>query len=220
MKYNPDIAPDPEKWLLLDEAQRIELVSVCHSQLDVKLPNAQLHAAIHVIVENQLAQDIALTKEALARLRTEGLDRHEAIHAIGPVLIGHVRDLLWGDAKTADPNAPYFQALQRLTASRWREEFGTTRKRIPYGTKLPVTLTLRERDLIRDETFCDPNFGKCAVVEGTGIKVELSLDEIEEIQGYVAAEVNHTKHAKRRKEHDRLFNKFQVFLDTYDDQSE
>lgn len=97
---------------------------------------------------------------------------------------------------------------------------GTTRKRIPYGTKLPVTLTLRERDLIRDETFCDLNVAKCAVVEGTGVRVGLSLDEIEEIQGYVAAEANHTKNTKRRKELDRLFDKLQMFLDTHEDQSE
>ena len=105
-------------------------------------------------------------------------------------------------------------------ASSWRKEFGMTRKQIPSGTKLPVTLTLRERDIIRDETFCDPDFAKCAVVEGTGIKVELSLDEIEEIQGHVAAAANHTKNAKRRKELYQLFNKLQAVLDTYDDQSE
>ena len=85
---------------------------------------------------------------------------------------------------------------------------------------MPVTLTLRERDFIRDETFCDPDFAKCAVVDGTGIRVDLSLDDIEEIQGYVAAEANHTNNSKRRKELDRLFDKLQVFLDTYDDQRE
>lgn len=85
---------------------------------------------------------------------------------------------------------------------------------------MPVTLTLRERDIIRDETFCDPDFAKCAVVDGTGIRVDLSLDDIEEIQGYVAAEANHTNNSKRRKELDRLFDKLQVFLDTYDDQRE
>ncbi|MDF0665250.1 MAG: hypothetical protein P0119_04150 [Nitrospira sp.] len=58
------------------------------------------------------------------------------------------------------------------------------------------------------------------LVVSTGIKVELSLDQIEEIQGYVAIEANHTKNAKRRKELDQLFDKLQVFLDTYDDQSE
>ena len=96
---------------------------------------------------------------------------------------------------------------------------GSARTTIPYGSKLPVTLTLRDRDLIRNETFCDPGFAKCAVVDGTGIRVELSLDEIEEIQGYVAAAANHTNYAKLRKELDRLFAKLQVFLDTYDDQS-
>jgi hypothetical protein len=220
MRYDPEAAPNPEKWLALDETQRIELVSAYHRRLGAKLPNAQLHAAIHVIVENQLAQEVDLTKEALVRLRTEGLDRHEAIHAIGSVLMRHVWNLLRGDAKPPDPNAPYVQALQGLSASSWREDFGTVRKRIPSGTKLPVMLTLRERDFIQEETFCDPGFAKCAVAESTGIRVELSLDEIEDIQGYVAAAANHTKNSKRRKELDRLFDKFQVFLDTYDDQSE
>jgi hypothetical protein len=220
MRYNPEVPPDPNTWLALDEAQRIELVSAYHRLSGSKLPNVQLHAAIHTIVENQLAQEVEVTKDALARLSAEGLDRHEAIHAIGSVLMKHMWDLLRGDAKASDQNAACFQALQGLTASSWREEFGTTRKRIPPGTKLPVTLTLRERDLIRDETFCDPHFAQCAVVESTGIRVELSLDEIEDIQGYVAAEANHTKNAKQRKERDRLFNKLQAFLDTYDDQGE
>lgn len=94
------------------------------------------------------------------------------------------------------------------------------RKKIPYGTKLPVKLTIEERDLIRDETFCDPDFAKFAIVDGKGIRLDLSLDDIEEIQGYIAAEANHTKISKLQKKLDRLFNKLQVFLDTYDDQDE
>ena len=220
MKYDPATAPDPEKWLALEDTQRLDLVSAYHRRMRVKLPKAHLHAAVHVIVESQLAEGFNLAKDALNRLRAEGLDRHEAIHAIGSVLIGHVRDLMREGATTPDSNGPYVQALRMLTARDWREEFGMARTTIPYGTKLPVTLTLRDRDLIRDETFCNPDFAKCAVVDGTGIKVELSLDEIEEVQGYVAAAANHTNGAKLRKELDRLFAKFQVFLDTYDDQSE
>ena len=94
------------------------------------------------------------------------------------------------------------------------------RKKIPYGTKLPVRLTLLERDIIRDETFGDPDFARLAIVDGKRIKVEMSLDDIEEIQGYIAAEANHTKNKKRQKELDRLFDKFQVLLGTYDDQNE
>jgi len=94
------------------------------------------------------------------------------------------------------------------------------KKRIPYGTKLPVKLTLQERDLIRNEALCNPDFARFAVIEGKGVKLNLSLDDIEEIQGYIAAEANHTKSRKVQKNLDRLFSKFQVYLDTYDDQSE
>jgi hypothetical protein len=94
------------------------------------------------------------------------------------------------------------------------------RKKIPYGTKLPVKLTLQERDLIRNETLCNPDFARFAVIEGKGVILNLSLDDIEEIQGYIAAEANHTKNKKLQKELDRIFDKLQVYLDTYDDQSE
>jgi hypothetical protein len=46
----------------------------------------------------------------------------------------------------------------------------------------------------------------------------MSLDDIEEVQGYVAAEANHTKNKKLQRELDRLFDKLQVYLDSYDDQ--
>ncbi|TKB77714.1 MAG: hypothetical protein E8D45_05280, partial [Nitrospira sp.] len=160
--------PDSDEWLALDEADRLELVSAHHRRARAKLPNAHLHAAVHVIVENQLSEKVDLVKEILERLRNEGLDRHEAIHAIGSVLVGHVWGLMREGTKAPDPNEPYFQALRTLTARSWQEQYGTPRKTIPYGTKLPVTLTLRERDLIRDQTLCDPDFAKCAVVDGRG----------------------------------------------------
>jgi len=94
------------------------------------------------------------------------------------------------------------------------------KKKIPYGTKLPVKLTLRERDLILDETFCDPRVLKIAVVSGRRITVEWSLDDIEDVQGYVAAEANHTKNGKLQEELDKLFDRLQVYLDSYDDQDE
>jgi len=89
-----------------------------------------------------------------------------------------------------------------------------------YGTKLPVKLTLRERDLIRSSTFLEPDFGKGVVIGGKNITVDLTLDQIEEIQGYVAAEANHTDNKKLQRELDRLFDKLQVLVDTHDDQSE
>jgi hypothetical protein len=92
------------------------------------------------------------------------------------------------------------------------------RKQIPHDSKLPVVLTFKERDLIRDNTFCNPDFGKLGVVEVKSIKLMMSLDEIEDVQGYVAAEANHTDNKKLQKDLDKIFQKFQAFLDTYDDQ--
>ncbi len=93
-----------------------------------------------------------------------------------------------------------------------------TRKKIPYGTKLPVHLSLQECDLIREHTFYPAKTLNIAVAEGNGIRVDLSLDDIEEIQGYVAAEANHCADRKLQKKLDALFDIFQEFLDAYDDQ--
>ncbi|HEX9819887.1 MAG TPA: hypothetical protein VGD07_09770 [Methylomirabilota bacterium] len=80
-----------------------------------------MHAAIHVIVENQVAMGDELpVRRVLERLRREGLDRHEAIHAIGSVLANHLSDLLATGPRTVDAHAPYWTELERLTAERWQ----------------------------------------------------------------------------------------------------
>jgi hypothetical protein len=76
---------------------------------------------IHVIVENQLAGAWAPAVDALARLRREGVGRHDAIHAIGALLAGHMADVTCGAVRGPDPNAPYVAALAALTAERWRQ---------------------------------------------------------------------------------------------------
>ena len=93
-------------------------------------------------------------------------------------------------------------------------------KKIACGTKLPVILTPKERNTIRDKTLADPDFGKVGIVQGKNIKIMMSLDEIEDIQGYLAAEANHTKNKILQRELERIFEKFQVFLDQYDDQED
>jgi hypothetical protein len=112
--YDPLEAPDPEGWLALDEQERIALVRDYHRSAGIRVPNATLHATLHAMVETQ----IALGDETPARrtaqcLMDEGLDRHEAIHAIGSELTEFIEKLPESDT---DPNAPYFAALERLTA--------------------------------------------------------------------------------------------------------
>jgi hypothetical protein len=120
--YDPLNSPEPEEWLSMDEHERLQLVENFHRRARTRLPNAKMHAFIHAIVENQIALgDETPVKRTVQRLISEGLDRHDSIHAVGSVLIGHIGDLLaQPEAETgADPNRPYFAALDQLTAKDW-----------------------------------------------------------------------------------------------------
>ena len=56
----------------------------------------------------------------LARLRREGLDRHDAVHAIGSVLSGRMFELMkHGAKKDQDVNEIYHRQLEELTAESW-----------------------------------------------------------------------------------------------------
>jgi hypothetical protein len=119
--YDPDSSPPPTDWLRADEGERIELVASYHRRKKIKLPNLQLHAAVHVIVENQLALGEEVVRATLARLQGEGLTRHDAVHAIGSVLAEDLYTLMQeGDRSTDETYKRYLDRLQRLTAKNWR----------------------------------------------------------------------------------------------------
>src|SRR5258705_5345218 len=88
MQYDAIEQPDPEIWLELDETERVDLVIDYHRRIGVQLESLELHAMAHVVVENQAALGEATpVPETLERLMDEGLDRHEAVHAIGSILM-------------------------------------------------------------------------------------------------------------------------------------
>jgi hypothetical protein len=119
--YDPDRSLPPPDWLETDEGERIELVASYHRRKKIRLPNAQLHAVIHVIVENQLALGEEVVLDTLARLQSEGLSRHDAVHAIGSVLAGDVYELMQENADaTGDTYRRYLERLQKLTAENWK----------------------------------------------------------------------------------------------------
>jgi hypothetical protein len=117
-RYDPLVAPTPSAWLALSEDERLEMVREYHRH--IRLPNLDAHAVTHAVVENQLAEALAPAAAALRRLIADGLDRHEAIHAIGSVLTEHIWNLMNKPRSGGDPNAPYFAALEKLTAASWR----------------------------------------------------------------------------------------------------
>jgi adenosylmethionine-8-amino-7-oxononanoate aminotransferase len=122
MKYNPERAPDSEDWLALDEGERIRLAEVYHRRARIEMPNVQAHAIFHAIVENQLAEGYEDVHDALNRLMTEGLDRHDAVHAIASVLAEHLNDMVAAGG-VAEPEKRYFEALRKLTARKWLESY-------------------------------------------------------------------------------------------------
>jgi hypothetical protein len=121
--YDPLNPPDPDDWQSMDEGERMMLVTDYHRQAAVELPNARAHAAIHVIVENQIALgDETSAPATLERLMREGMDRHEAIHAVGSVLADFMQALVRGDTAPG-ANQKYSEELEKLTAAEWLETF-------------------------------------------------------------------------------------------------
>jgi len=113
MRYDPEAAPDAEKWQELGEDEQIMLAEVYHRRAGIELPNTKVHAVMHVIIENQVALGDELpVRRAIERLMGEGLDRHEAVHAVGSVLAAHMSDTLKAGAAN---NAAYNAAVERLT---------------------------------------------------------------------------------------------------------
>ncbi len=84
--YDPEHAPDPAGWLGLNEDARLALVIEHHERAHIASPNVRLHAAIHVVVENQIAIGDRAVRETVARLQANGLSRHDALHRIGDVV--------------------------------------------------------------------------------------------------------------------------------------
>ena len=119
-EYDPNQAPNPSVWLELDEGTRIVLVLEHHGDADEALLDEQVHASFHVTVENQVAMGEEPVPATIERLTREGLDRHEAVHAVGAVLEENVQALLNAGKGEFDKHR-YRNRLDKLTAKRWRK---------------------------------------------------------------------------------------------------
>lgn len=123
--YDPHTAPDPTEWLEADESERIMLVDAYHRDIGEELPNKQLHALAHVVVENQIAaNDPPEARRALIRLLAEGLDRHEAVHAVGALMTEQMFDILKNKTPNDDAKDKKYRAdLENLTIESWQARF-------------------------------------------------------------------------------------------------
>ena len=123
-EYDPLQAPDPNEWLALDEAERINLVVAHHQETDEDIPDIELHAAFHVMVENQAAMGDELpVQNTLERLMAEGLDRHNAVHAVASVLIKYLWNMGPGGEDSDSFSNDYMEEVRELTAQKWYDDY-------------------------------------------------------------------------------------------------
>jgi len=118
--YNPSKPLVPQTWLALDEATQITLVQSYHESIEHELTDEALsvHCSLHVIVENQLAMEVEYIPETIAKLTRQGLERHEAIHAIGAIILDDVFAIARGDTQEFSPSKNR-KKLAKITAKRW-----------------------------------------------------------------------------------------------------
>ena len=120
LRYDPEQTPNAAEWLALDEQERITLATKYHRAARIKLPNVKMHATIHAVVENQVAEGHEPVVRAITRLTSGGLSRHDAVHAIGSVLAEHMFDILHDTSPNEHPMVNYDAAVERLTSESWR----------------------------------------------------------------------------------------------------
>jgi hypothetical protein len=93
-------------------------------------------------------------------------------------------------------------------------------RRIRPDERVPVTFTAQERILVLDHTFAGGEViepleaarearGKCVV--------RYTLEDLDELLGYVAAEANHSKNKKLQAKLDALYDRLQAQMQSYDD---
>ena len=78
------------------------------------------------------------------------------------------------------------------------------RRRINPGDRVRVKLRVRDRELLLEHTPAGPEYAERLqpVPGGSGLVGEYTLDDLEDMLGYIAAEANHTEEAKLQKELD------------------
>jgi hypothetical protein len=123
-EYDAERAIDAEAWLALPELDRHVFVEDYHRKQPNCVENLSPHAAFHVIIENQLAMGEEVVVRTLARLVREGLDRHDAVHALANVLAGHMYDFIKKKTDVKTMQSRYAAEADKLTAKRWRSGAG------------------------------------------------------------------------------------------------
>jgi hypothetical protein len=94
-----------------------------------------------------------------------------------------------------------------------------TKKQVRPDEKLPLKLTAAERKLVLEGLTClDQEIEQIVRDAPTGQPVEMTLDDLDDFGGSIAAEANHCKDKSKAKKLDAIFEKIQGLLDNFTDE--
>ena len=94
-------------------------------------------------------------------------------------------------------------------------------KSVGIDEGVPIKLSVGERELIIEHTFAGPDLTDrlaAAVPVRSKITVHYTLSELEDLQGYIAAEANHAKNRKLQRQLDKLYDRIKVVEESYADE--
>lgn len=93
------------------------------------------------------------------------------------------------------------------------------KKQIQPGEKVPLKLTAAERKLVLEDLTClDQDYEQIIRERPSGKPVMMSLDDLDDFGGYIAAEANHCDDKRKEKKLDAVFEKVQDLLGKYTDE--
>ena len=108
-----------EAWNALDEGERILLVQEAHQRTGAPTgASPEAHAAIHVAIENRLADGDAAVTRAYDRFRAAGVHRHNTVHALASVVSRHMLAIMEGQTPDEAASIRDFDALDPATFSK------------------------------------------------------------------------------------------------------
>ena len=95
------------------------------------------------------------------------------------------------------------------------------RKRIKPGQLVDVRLTPQERDLIVERMLIDGEMEdrlRGATARGSNLVVQLTLDDVDDLAGHVAAEANHCSEPRVRRVLDAVYDRLKNVEDSLTDE--
>jgi hypothetical protein len=94
------------------------------------------------------------------------------------------------------------------------------RKKIEQGEKVEIAFTPRDRELVLRHTLAGPEVARPLTMsrrtDGRHV-VRYTLDDIDDLLGFIAAEANHTKDRKLQRELRGLYDRLRAEMERYDD---